>query len=83
MDDGYHDESYGEQMEAQHGVYEGNEPPMLFPSDVDAALRRIDNHVLATLNVTPAISTAMNLRAIREVITEERKRLGLPVEIKA
>lgn len=69
----YHDESYQERMEAQHGVYEGNEPPMLFPSDVDAALRRIEEAIDDGATMTSEIKNA---------ITRERERLGLPKELK-
>ena len=69
---GYHDESYGEQMEAQHGPYDHNEPPMLFPSDVDRALKRIE-HALLGLGYP---------RHLQDIITEERFRLGLSVEVK-
>lgn len=78
MSDTYHGESYHEQMEAQEGPYDHNEPPMLFPSDVDAALRRIES---ALESLTPALRLyPPAILSLQNLIAEERERLGLPKE---
>lgn len=78
----YHDESYNEQMEAQHGPY-SNDAPLTIPArDVDAALRRIDKVVDEEM---PTVYEAdrQAVIAVRRIIREERARLGLPAEITA
>ena len=82
MDGTYHDESYGEQMEAQDGPYDHNEPPMLFPSDVDAALRRIEEAVGQRETLAPWVPNIAIIE-IKNAIAQERERLGLSAEVKA
>ena len=82
MDGEYHEESYNERMEAEHGPYDNNDvaDTGIAARDVDAALWRIEDVVGQWLN-----DRRVHINDVRQAIAQARRDLGLglPTEVKA